>query len=126
MQRNSRGKFMEAIEALAAKDGRVILVTMDVGFSYLEPFAEKYPKQYLNAGVTEQATMGLCAGLAKTGWKPYLYSMIPFVCMRNYEQLRNDVCYNNANVKLIGVRGSGHYKFLGFSHNISEDEDIKI
>ena len=99
---------MEAVEALAVKDERVILVTMDVGYSYLEQFAEKYPKQYLNAGVTEQAAMGLCAGLAKTGWKPYLYSMIPFVCMRNYEQLRNDVCYNNANVKLISIRRHLH------------------
>ena len=117
---------METLEDLASKDPKVILITMDVGFSYLEDFALKYPNQFINTGVTEQAAMGMAAGLALSGWKPYIYSMIPFVTMRNFEQLRNDVCYNNANVKIIGVRGSVHYKFLGFSHNIAMNEDLKI
>lgn len=124
--RNARGVFMETLEDLASKDPKVILITMDVGFSYLEDFALKYPNQFINTGVTEQAAMGMAAGLALSGWKPYIYSMIPFVTMRNFEQLRNDVCYNNANVKIIGVRGSVHYKFLGFSHNIAMNEDLKI
>lgn len=126
MERNARGTFMESLEEEASRDPKVILVTCDVGFSYLETFAKKFPNQYLNAGVTEQSTTGICAGLAFSGWKPYFYSMINFVTMRNYEQMRNDLCYNNANVKLIGVRGSVHYKFLGFSHNIYDEEDKKI
>lgn len=123
---NTRQAFIETLTELAHKDDRIILIVGDVGFSYIEDFGKEFPNQFLNAGVTEQSFMGLAAGLALSGWKPYVYSMIPFVTMRNFEQLRNDVCYNNANVKVLGVRGSVHYKFLGFSHNISENEDVKI
>jgi transketolase len=124
---NTRKIFIETLTELAEKDPTIILIVGDVGFSYIEEFGEKFPKQFVNAGVTEQSYMGIAAGLALSGWKPYVYSMIPFVTMRNYEQLRNDVCYHNANVKVIGVQGSLHYKFLGFSHNIQpENEDVKI
>lgn len=121
-----RKSFVDTLTELARKDDKIILIVGDVGFSYIEDFAKEFPNQFLNAGVTEQSFMGMAAGLALSGWKPYVYSMVPFVTMRNFEQLRNDVCYNNANVKVIGVRGNVHYKFYGFSHNISEDEDIKI
>ena len=121
--RNSRGVFMETLEELVKKDKRIILIVGDVGFSYMQVFQQKYPKQYVNAGVTEQSFMGIAAGLAKSGWKPYVYSMVPFVIMRNYEQLRNDVCYNNADVKLIGARGSVHYRFQGMSHNLLGEEN---
>lgn len=70
--------------------------------------------------------MGIAAGLAQSGKKPYVYGIIPFAIMRCYEQLRDDVCYHNANVKIIGVGGYQYYKFLGFTHNIEKDEDIKI
>jgi len=121
-----RKTFVKTLSEFAEKDEKIILIVGDVGFSYIEDFAKRFPNQFLNAGVTEQTFMGLAAGMALSGWKPYVYSMVPFVTMRNYEQLRNDICYNNTNVKIIGVRGNVHYKFYGFSHNISEDEDIKI
>lgn len=124
---NTRQIFIETLTELAKNDPKIMLIVGDVGFSYIEDFGRQFPSQFLNAGVTEQSFMGIAAGLALSGWKPYVYSMIPFVTMRNYEQLRNDVCYHNANVKVIGVQGSVHYKFLGFSHNISPDnEDVKI
>src|SRR3990167_427147 len=126
MEKNSRALFIDTLTELAERDPTVMLVVCDVGFSFIEDFAKKFPKQFINAGVTEQMATGMCAGLAYSGMKPYLYSMINFVTMRNYEQLRNDICYGNANVKVIGVQGSTHYKFLGFSHNIVNDEDIKI
>lgn len=121
--KNNRQAFFETLEDLAESDERIILIVGDVGFSYLDRFIERFPNQFLNAGVTEQSFMGLAAGMALSGWKPYVYSMIPFVMMRNYEQLRNDVCYNNANVKILGVRGSVHYKFLGMSHNLQGTEN---
>lgn len=121
--RSARGAFMETLESLVKKDKRIILVVGDVGFSYMQIFQKKYPKQYINAGVTEQTFMGMAAGLAKSGWKPYVYSMVPFVIMRNYEQLRNDICYDNLNVKIIGVRGSVHYRFQGLSHNLLDKEN---
>lgn len=123
---NSRKVFIETLSELARKDPTVMLLVMDVGFSYVEDFGKEFPDQYINLGVTEQSATGVAAGMALSGMKPYLYSMIPFVCMRNYEQVRNDICYHNANVKLIGVQGSVHYKFLGFSHNMIGEEDVKI
>lgn len=121
-----RKQFIETLSELARKDDKIILIVGDVGFSFIEDFQKEFPERFINAGVTEQSMMGMAAGLALSGFKPYVYSMIPFVTMRCYEQLRNDVCYNNANVKVIGVKGSVHYKFLGFSHNIVEDEDLTI
>ena len=121
--RSSRGVFMETLESLVQKDKKIVLIVGDVGFSYMAEFQKKYPKQYINAGITEQSFMGIAPGLAKSGFKPYVYSMVPFIIMRNYEQLRNDVCYGNENVKLIGVRGSVHYRFQGMSHNLLEKEN---
>lgn len=121
-----RRTFIEKLSEYARKDPSVVLIVEDVGFSFIEDFAAEFPKQFYNLGVTEQSAMGIVAGMALSGLKPYIYSMIPFVTMRNYEQLRNDVCYHDANVKVIGVQGSKHYKFLGFSHNISPDEDKQI
>lgn len=123
---NSRKIFIETLSELARKDSTIILLVMDVGFSYVEDFGKEFPDQFINLGVTEQSATGIAAGMALSGMKPYLYSMIPFVTMRNYEQLRNDICYHNANVKVIGVQGSVHYKFLGFSHNMIGEEDIKL
>lgn len=121
--RNARGVFMETLESLVKKDKKMVLVVGDVGFSYMQEFQRKYPNQYINAGVTEQSFMGMAAGLALSGFKPYVYSMVPFVIMRNYEQLRNDVCYGNANVKIIGVVGNIHYRFQGMSHNLLDKEN---
>lgn len=121
--RNSRGVFMETLEELVKNDPKIILVVGDVGFSYMAEFQKKYPKQFINTGITEQSFTGIAAGLASAGWKPYVYSMVPFVIMRNYEQLRNDICYANLNVKLIGAVGNVHYRFPGLSHNLMGKEN---
>ena len=68
----------------------------------------------------------IAVGLALSGFKPYVYSMINFVLFRPYEMVRNGIVHHNANVKLLGVKGSSSYKFLGFSHNMtSPDEDVQ-
>lgn len=121
--KNGRRVFLETLTELAEKDPRVILIVGDVGFSFIEGYKERFPNQFLNAGISEQNMMGLAAGMSFQGWKPYVYSMINFICMRPFEQVRNDIAYQNANVKLFGVEGSAAYAFLGFSHNISEGED---
>lgn len=123
---NLRRILVDYLMQLARKDKDIILITGDVGYSYFEEFIKEFPRQFINNGVMEQTMMGMAAGLALSGKKPYVYSMIPFVTMRCYEQLRNDVCYHGANVKVIGVGGSSYYNFYGFSHNIEEGEDFKI
>lgn len=107
------------------KDDKVVMVTCDVGFNYLNEVQEKFPDRYYNLGVTEQSTVMICVGMALSGLKPYFYSMVPFVLFRPYEMVRNGVVHHKANVKLMGVKGSTSYKFLGFSHNMTdEDEDL--
>lgn len=125
-QKDTRREFIDALIELAEKDEKVVLIVPDVGFNYIDEFKKRFPGRFFNLGVTEQSTMTIAAGLAISGFKPYVYSMINFVVFRPYEALRNAVCLHNANVKIIGVKGSEKYKFLGFSHNlISEDEEIK-
>jgi len=125
-QKDTRSEFIDALIELAEKDDKVVLIIPDVGFNYIEEFQNKFPERFFNLGVTEQSTMIIAAGLALSGYKPYVYSMINFVVFRPYEMVRNAVCLHNANVKIIGVKGSQKYKFLGFSHNlIVENEDIK-
>lgn len=125
-QKDTRREFVNTLIELAEKDDKVVLIIPDVGFNYLEEFQAKFPDRYFNFGVTEQSSMIIAAGLALSGFKPYIYSMVNFVVFRPYEMVRNAVCMHNANVKIIGVKGSEKYKFLGFSHNLlTENEDIK-
>ena len=120
-----RREFINTLITLAEKDEKIVLIIPDVGFNYLDDPKNKF--KVLNLGVTEQSTMTIAAGMALSGLKPYVYSMINFVTFRPYEALRNAVCLHGANVKIIGVKGSEKYKFLGFSHNlIAENEEIKV
>ena len=117
-----RKPFIQTLTELTEKDPKVILIIGDVGFSFLEPFIRSFPNQFLNAGIGEQNMMGMAAGLALVGWKPMVYTMTNFILLRPLEQLRNDICYPNANVKLFGVKGGPSYKFLGMSHNMTDKE----
>src|SRR3990167_6127755 len=116
-----RKGFVKALIELAQKDKDVLLITGDLGFNAFEPFIEKFPDQYINCGVAEQHMVGLAAGLALSGKKPYVYSIVPFLTFRALEQIRVDVCYQNLNVKLIGVGGGFSYGSLGCTHVVMED-----
>ncbi|MAJ97596.1 MAG: hypothetical protein CMI56_03205 [Parcubacteria group bacterium] len=118
-----RRAFIDTLTEFAEQDPKVILIIGDVGFSVFEPFIERFPNQFLNAGVAEQNMMGLAAGMARENWKPYVYTMSNFILLRPLEQVRNDICYAKANVKLFGVKGGDSYKFYGMSHNLAEGEE---
>lgn len=121
-----RKPFLETLTKLAEQDPKVILIIGDVGFSFVEEYKKKFPNQFLNVGVLEQTMMGVAAGMARMGWKPYVYTMKNFILLRPLEQVRNDICYSEANVKLFGVGGSEAYRFLGMSHNLAEGEEDHI
>lgn len=105
-------------------DPRIVVVTCDVGFNYLEKVSEKYPGRFFNLGVTEASAICICAGMALSGLRPWFYSMINFSAFRPFEMVRNIVALHNAPVVLVGVKGSSSYRFLGFSHNmVFKDED---
>lgn len=122
---DSRRAFIDTLCELAQKDDKIVLIIPDVGFNYVEKFSSMFPERYFNFGVAEQATMIIAAGLAIAGFKPYVYSMANFVVFRPYEMVRNAICMHNANVKILGVKGT-QYSFYGFSHNfLRENEDIE-
>jgi transketolase len=121
-----RKPFIEKMTELATRDEKVILVIGDVGFTYMNDYIQKFPKQFLNIGVLEQTMMGAVFGMSKAGWKPYVYTMLNFIIFRPYEQLRNDICHQNANIKLFGVGGDVGYNFMGFGHNVETDEEEQL
>ena len=120
---DNRRAVIDALCELAAEDKDIIFIIPDVGFNYAEKFERLYPDRYFNFGVTEQSTMIIAAALALANKKPYVYSMINFVTFRVHEMIRNAVCLHDANVKILGVKGSDKYKLLGFSHNLLWDTE---
>jgi len=117
-----RKEFFKILYELAKKDKDIIFLTGDLGYSFFEYFQNKFPKQFINCGVIEQSMVGIAAGLALSGKKPYCYSTAPFLLYRALEQIRSDVCYQNLNVKFVGVSISG---FVGFSHNLGGKENVE-
>ena len=116
--------FFNTLFEAAKKDSRIILLTGDLGYSVFEPLAAALPRQFLNMGVAEQNMAGVAAGLAMEGYIPVVYSIVPFVVMRNFEQIRNDICYQNLNVKIVGVGAGFSYAAYGRTHHGLEDIGI--
>jgi transketolase len=116
-----RGAFFRALTALAEHDKRVYLIVGDLGFGVVETFAQRFPDRFLNVGVAEQNMTGIAAGLALSGKIVFTYSIANFPILRCLEQVRNDVCYHNANVKIVAVGGGLAYGSLGSTHHATED-----
>lgn len=116
-----RDHFVRAITELAAADPSVVLITGDLGFGVLTEFATRFPRQYFNAGVAEQNMTAIATGLALEGRRVYTYSIANFATLRCLEQIRNDVCYHDANVTIVAIGGGFSYGQLGMSHFATED-----
>ena len=119
-----RTETIEALTDYARTHPEVMLVTADLGYSVLERFAEALPAQYANVGVCEQAMVGIAAGLALSGHRVVLYSIVNFPTLRCLEQLRNDVCYHDLPVTVIAVGGGLAYGAQGYTHHGLEDLGI--
>lgn len=116
-----RTAFINQLIAEAEKNDRIFLLVGDLGFSVVEPFAEKFPDRYLNVGIAEQNMAGMAAGLAMEGYCVYIYSIGNFPTLRCMEQIRYDICYHNLNVKIVAVGGGYSYAALGASHHATEE-----
>ncbi len=116
-----RTAFIETLFSLAKDDPRIVLITGDLGFGVVTPFMEQLPGQFVNAGVAEQNMTGMAAGMALSGKIVFTYSIANFPVLRPLEQIRNDVCYHNANVRIVSVGGGMAYGSLGPSHHATED-----
>lgn len=112
-----RQAFINSLIKLAEKDKSIFLLTGDLGFSVLEKFRDKFPRRFIDMGVAEQDMIGVAAGLSLSGKKVFIYSIIPFLTMRCFEQIRNDLCYQNLDVILIGVGEGLSYGSAGPTHH---------
>jgi len=116
-----RRGFIETVMELAAEREDICLVTADTGFTILEKFRDAHPQRYLNVGIAEAAMIGVAAGLALAGKQAFCYTIVPFVTMRCFEQIRVDLCYQNLPVKLVGVGQGLTYGTAGATHHAIED-----
>jgi transketolase len=116
-----RTSFIETLADIAERDPRVWLLTADLGYSVLERFSTRFPERYVNVGVAEQNLIGVAAGLARCGKTVFVYSIANFPTLRCLEQIRNDVCYHEANVKVVAVGGGLAYGAQGYTHHGIED-----
>ena len=116
-----RNAFISTIIELAEKDERVVLLTGDLGYKIFDDFAKRFSKRFYNVGIAEANMIGLAAGLAHSGLKPYCYSIVPFATSRCCEQIRDDVCYNNKDVKIIGYGAGFTYGHNGPTHHGIDD-----
>lgn len=116
--------FAQKLTELARKDKDICIVTPDMGYSILDCFEKEFPERFFNVGIAEQNAVSLAAGLALSGKKPYVYSIIPFSTMRCFEQVRVDVAYMNVNVKIVGVGAGFEYGSAGYTHQGVEDLSV--
>jgi transketolase len=117
-----RNAFASAIEALGEQDPRVVVVSNDsIGSSKLDGFKAKYPQRTINVGIAEQDLVGIGAGLANAGKIPFVCSAACFLTARALEQIKVDLGYANANVKLVGMSSGMAYGALGPTHHSIED-----
>jgi transketolase len=116
-----RNAFIDELVAHALINSNIALVVGDLGFSVVEPFADRFPDRFINAGVAEQNMMGLAAGMASEGYHVFTYSIANFPTFRCAEQVRNDIDYHNLPVTIVAVGGGLAYGSLGYSHHAVQD-----
>lgn len=116
-----RESFSDTLVDIALADPKVLLITGDHGYALFDSFRSKCPGQYINAGIAEQNMVGLAAGLAKVGFRPFVYGLAAFVPVRTLEQIKLDIAHDNLPVVLLGDGAGFVYSHLGTSHQSLED-----
>ena len=120
-----RNRFAEVIYKAAVKDERICIVVADISpAGPMARFREEFPERFINVGVAEQSMIGICAGLALRGMRPFAYTIATFALYRPYEFVRDDLCYQNLPVTVVGIGGGVVYSTLGGTHYAQEDVTI--
>ncbi|WP_019004707.1 transketolase family protein [Cohnella laeviribosi] len=118
----NRQVICETLLELARHDRDIVVLASDSrGSAAMAPFAKAFPEQFVEVGIAEQNIVGISAGLAHSGKKPFVTSPACFLSMRSIEQIKVDVAYSATNVKLIGISGGVSYGALGMSHHSLQD-----
>ena len=116
-----RDTYLEMLYELAKRDSNVVSLVCDNGLIIYDDFRRDFPDRYYNFGIAEANMVGAAAGMASCGKIPFVYTISAFIAYRAYEFLRDDVCFQNQNVKLIGIGSGLTYSTLGPSHHTTED-----
>jgi transketolase len=119
-----RAAFIKTLVELARQDQRILLLTGDLGYMVIEPFAAAFPDRFINAGVAEQNMVGMATGLAEAGFIPFVYSIAPFAALRPFEFIRNGPVYHQLPVRIVGVGQGVEYGFNGHSHFGVDDVSV--
>jgi len=120
-----RNMFAETLYEVGRSDRRVFIVVADISpAGSIAKFREECPERFINVGVAEQSMIGICAGLALKGCRPFAYTIATFSLYRPFEMVRDDLCYQNLPVTVVGVGGGVVYSTLGGTHHAQEDVSI--
>lgn len=119
-----RTAFVQAMIDEARDNRDIHMLTADLGFEVFEEFSQQFPSQFTNVGLAEANMITMAGGMASVGLTPICYSIIPFLTYRSLEQIRNDICYPNLNVKIVGVGTGLSYGLNGPSHIPYEDLSV--
>ena len=120
-----RNTFANTFYEAAKQDPRLCIVVADISpAGSMEKLRKEYPRRFVNTGVAEQIMIGMCAGMAMRGLKPFAYTIATFALFRPYEFIRDDLCYQGLPVTVVGVGGGVTYSTLGGTHHAMEDVAI--
>ena len=119
-----RNVFVKEFIREAKRNKNFYFLTGDLGFNSFEIIKENFPNRFINVGCAENNMIGIATGLALSGKKVFVYSIASFLVFRSFEQIRNYICHNNLDIKLLGGGGGFSYGNQGISHNTSEDLSI--
>lgn len=117
-----RNKFADTLYECAKENPKIAIVVADISpAGSMEKFRHEFPERFLNVGVAEQCMIGLCAGMALKGLQPFAYTIATFSLYRPFEFIRDDLCYQNIPVTVVGIGGGVVYSTLGGTHHCQED-----
>lgn len=117
-----RNKFAEIFYELGCQDEKLCLVVADISpAGSIEKFRKEFPDRFINTGVAEQIMIGITAGMAQRGLRPFAYTIATFALYRPFEFIRDDLCYQNLPVTVVGIGGGRSYSTLGATHHAQED-----
>ena len=120
-----RNIFSDELYKQASKNKKIDIIVADISpAGSMEKFRKKYPKRFINVGVAEQVMIGLSAGLALRGRRPFAYTIATFSLFRPFEMIRDDICYQNLSVTIVGMGAGTVYANLGGTHLAQEDISI--
>ncbi len=116
-----RDTYLNTLYDLAAKDNDVVSMVADNGMIVYDDFRRDFPERYFNFGISEGNMVAAAAGMASCGKIPFIYTISAFLAYRAYEFIRDDVCFQNQNVKIVGIGTGMTYSTLGPTHHTTED-----